>query len=106
MVLIQQSSGLWEPKRLPQQPVSSRLEHDSQAGCQPASSPTSLPSFSHPPTLASFTAERRTAGDGMVVMTGEDEEEGNREIKLGVTHTLLFILMKIPVGETGKSKNC
>lgn len=31
---MQQSSGLWEPKRLQQQPVSSRLEHDSQAACQ------------------------------------------------------------------------
>lgn len=31
------------------------------------------------PTLASFTAESRTAGDGMVVMTREDEEDGEEE---------------------------
>lgn len=34
MVLMQQSSGLWGPKRLLRQSVTSRLEHDSQAGCQ------------------------------------------------------------------------
>lgn len=58
MVLMQQFSGLWGPKRLLLQSVTSRLEHDSQpwrqAGLKPASSPLPCSPLPHP----SFSGER------------------------------------------------
>lgn len=53
----------------------------SQAVSRPAPPP---PSPLSPPTLASFSAESRTAGDGMVVMTREDEEDGEEGGSQGI----------------------
>lgn len=76
MVLMQQSSGLWGPKRLLLQSVTSRLVHDSQAGRQGWSRPAPSP----PPPSSSLLQwrENRTAGDGMVGK-GPGSREENRE---------------------------